>query len=1367
MARNRITDWQHVHLEGGILSWDILELIAKEKAVASEPAAYGLPRNTSVKEAVGSAYSKARGLYLDYLERVRGASLLQSERDITRDYVLRIMTCLGWSFSAVQKLDAGSCSYPIRRLAYDRIPLLTVAGNNSFDKADRLYAIRGGQGLISPFNMLQQYLSSSGEARWGILANGEKIRLMRSATALSRPEYLEFDLGAILAGDFYNEFMLLYRILHVSRVRNDVDDTDLEIWEEWRNTSITDGERVRDRLRDGVKAALVSLGNGFIHANDGLKDELRNGRLGATEYYHELLRLCYRILFLSVLEERYSPDGMRLVFDPSSIPAARETYERGYSLSRLRHIMRSTKYRTGTHHDLWEAMVIVFRSLEDGEAKLGLPALGGIFSNSSCQHLDGLQLLNRDFLSAMESLRWSTNDDGLYWIDYRNLGSIELGSVYESLLELVPVVDQITLEFRFLDGNDEETNAGNKRKTSGSYYTPDFLVDQLISTALMPVVEERIKDPSFAGAEEALLSMTVVDPACGSGHFLIAAASAIATRLALIRDNAGNVEGFRSAFRDVISRCIYGVDINPMAVELTKMSLWIEGYEPGKPLSFLDAHIKCGNSIVGVFDTNVLTENGIPKDAFKAFEDDDKTVVKLLAARNAKEIKELRTSRTSAVEDTKDIFSKGQLTNQTSITSLAEGSIEEVRHKSELYRKYMEELEASPENRACDAYIAAFYAPKTSIEEGVPTTAMIGRILSNNLRQEELPVIARVASMAECDAYFHWPLEFPEVFAKGGFDVVLGNPPWDKVKVKDEEFFASRIASIAKAQNAAQRKAMIRKLAEAESSDYEKSVYREYRYQLRQYDAQNRFLHVAGSEGGAYPLAGNGDVNLYAIFTELASKLRKSTGAVGFVVPTGICTDDGTKELFGHFVSEGLVQSIYDFENGNSITTVGSDGKVSKDKPRIFPAVHASYKFSLLTLRHSDQPDFCFFLHTVKDLDDKRRHFPLSSEDIMLMNPNTRTLPLLRSLKDYELMKKIYQNSVVVWDESRVEGNVFRLSFMTMFHMSNDSNLFFSGPGLGRMPLYEGKFISQYDHRFNSYEGEMDSRGNPAESFCTSAQKANPDFEITPQYWVDEKEVYLRYSNAPKDIKDYYRKGIKKVSEGPSQANDQMQFDFTDYQLGLDFTREEDSVEKTVKDMTPTWCFAFRDIARATDTRTCISTIIPLSGVGNTLSMMKDQCLDDAIVLNANLTALPFDYVARNKVGGTHLNQFYFKQLPVIPPSAYTDEERDFVIETSKKLLGTTRKMAEILSCPVTIWNDDERAVLIARLDAFYAMKYGLDRKDLEFILDPESVMGKGYPTQTFPQVKANDIRQFGEYRTQRLVLEAWDELHRDGLWKS
>ena len=1354
MARNRITEWQHIHLEGNILSWDIIELISKEKAPATDPSSYSLPSGVSVMDAAGQAYSNACAYYKDYQSRIRGKDG-QEARDTTRDFISRILTyCFSWSLDTITKLDAGSNSYPIRRQAYGRIPILTIPGDDSFDKADRIYAITNGQKLISPFNMLQQYLSASGETRWGILASGEKMRLMRSATALSRPEFLEFDLGAILSGDFYNEFVLLYRILHSSRVRDAETGTDLDIWEEWRNTSISDGERARDRLRDGVQNAIIAFGNGFISANKELRDDIANGRLTATDYYHELLRLCYRLLFLSVLEERYSPGGIRLIFNPDSTPEARESYEKGYSLSHLRRIMRSPKYRTGTHHDLWEAMLIVFQSLEKGQPLLGLPALGGIFSSSVCPHLDGLHLFNRDFLDGIYSLRWSEHDGGLYWIDYRNLGSIELGSVYESLLELMPMIDQTTLEFRFLEGTDEETSAGNKRKTTGSYYTPDFMVDQLIRTALMPVVEEKLKDPSYRTAEDSLLSLTVIDPACGSGHFLIAAASAIATRLAAIRDDAGKPEGFRSAFRDVISRCIYGVDINPMAVELTKMSLWIEGYEPGKPLSFLDAHIKCGNSIVGVFDTSVLTEKGIPQDAFKPFDDDDKKVATDLKNDNAKALKLVKTRLHKKDSEDRDLFSSEQTESVRTVSDMPEDTIDDIQNKDIEYQRYSRMVDESALNRACDAYIAAFYAPKCSLEDPVPTTYTIMHILDGMVQDTDEPAIEYASKLAAENRYFHWPLEFPEVFANGGFDAVLGNPPWDKQAFKEQEFFASRDSEISNAQNAAQRKRLIANLRTSDS-EYKRRVYREYMTAFRASLAQSQFLHVSEETGGAYPLSGCGIVNLYAVFTELASKLRKETGSVGFVVPTGICTDAGTQYLFGSFVEKNIVQSIYDFENSNAVEVATASGKKKTVQTRIFPAVDGRMKFSLLTLRHSDRPDFCFFLHTVKELEDKRRHYPLSAEDIKLINPNTKTLPLIRSEKDYEILRKIYRNSTVIWDETRDDGNPFGLKLMSMFNMSSDSNLFYSEAGPGRMPLYEGKFISQYDYRFNSYKGEEDSKGNPVESLLTSEEKANPDFEITPQYWIDEKEVYLRYSNADEDIKARYRSGNDVIVDSVGQ-------------FGLDFSggSSEKSVADLVKEGTPTVMMGYRKVCRATDTRTLISSVFPLSATGDSLLLVRIQNAEYTLLLNSNVSSLVADYCVRSKIGATNLNYFYFKQLPIIPPSAYSVDEEAFVIRYSKRLLGTTKKMAEILSCPVTIWNDEERALLIARLDAFYAMKYGLERDELEFILDPEAVMGKGYPTQTFPQVKANDIGKFGEYRTKRLVMEAYDELMRDGLWQ-
>jgi type I restriction-modification system DNA methylase subunit len=177
------------------------------------------------------------------------------------------------------------------------------------------------------------------------------------------------------------------------------------------------------------------------------------------------------------------------------------------------------------------------------------------------------------------------------------MGTEELGSVYESLLELVPEVDVHARSFGFVGLTSEGSTAGNERKTSGSYYTPDSLVQELIRSALDPVIEDRVaKNP--AQPVEALLALRVVDPACGSGHFLLAAARRLAERVAALRsaDGAVTPQAYRHALREVVARCIFGVDRNPMAIELARTALWIEGFEEGRPLSFLDHHLQCGDA---------------------------------------------------------------------------------------------------------------------------------------------------------------------------------------------------------------------------------------------------------------------------------------------------------------------------------------------------------------------------------------------------------------------------------------------------------------------------------------------------------------------------------------------------------------------------------------------------------------------------------------------------------------------------------------------------------------------------------------------------------------------------------------------------
>lgn len=1345
MARSAtFNSWQHIHLEGNLYSSDILTLIANDGAQAQSNEAYQIPSSISLMDTIGFSYKMAIGLYEDY--KFKLANSKTDPWDLTRDYVCKFLTkCLNWDIETIRNLTCEGKNYPIRRTAYNRIPVAVAPLDSSLDKPEARYSITNGPRSVSAFQLVQQYLSASGPSNWGIVANGLTIRLLRSTTALSKPQYLEFDLAPILEDDFYSEYAVLWKILHVSRIRNVSEGIDLDIWEEWRKESISSGERVRDRLRDGVTKAIRLLGTGFLRhkENSVLHEHLANGNLTAEEYYRQILRLVYRFLFLFVTEERYSDKGIRLVFDPSSSNEARECYEKGYSLFRLRDEMRKSRGKNLNHHDKWEVQRIVFKALEKGEPRLGLPALGGLFSSELCSEILDLRISNYYFLNAMEALRWARDkDERPFWVDYRNLGTQELGSVYESLLEMVPVIDLDKNEFRFIDDSDEETTAGNARKTTGSYYTPDFLVQQLIKTAVIPVVEEKLKGSS--DPEKTLLSLSIVDPACGSGHFLISAASTIAVYLSRYRENGETVSGFRQAYRDVISHCIYGVDLNPMAVELTRMALWLEGYEPGKPLSFLDSHIKCGNSLLGVLDTSVLAD-GIPNDAFAPLGQDDKKFCSELKKENAKYRKYLKDYPVPAGS----LYEDALLETDEEIDALSEDTTDDVEIKRALYKEHELEVAESLSNRSANLFLSAFFTEKRE-GEPIPRSVTLKRLLNKEqLLAEDERIINRAQEIAKENNFFNWKFEFPLVFKDGGFDIVLGNPPWDKVKIKAEEFFATRVPEIAKAQNGSKRNKMIEKLVEG--TEQEKRYYMEFHEAQHSVACQNTFYHLSKEDGAQYPLSGIGDVNLFALFIEMTSKIRKDKGSIGMVVPTGFCTADTTKDLFRHFVDSSTVHSIFDFENSNSVMVRLQNGKERTVNERIFPAIDGRTKFSLFTSKKTSQADYAFFLHTVKDLDDQRRHFEMSTDEIRLLNPNTLTLPVLRSRKDFEVIKKIYLNSRAVWTENEEGGNTFGLSLQTMFHMTNDSGLFYGTPSPTRLPLYEGKFISIYDHRFNSYEGDMDSNGNPKERETTLDEKRDPNFELTPQYYVELDDIHKKCG-----VDRTVTKSVKKVISDNPYGQDE--WFVSQESLPLEEQKDTERLKK--------WCLGFRNISNATNKRTFLCCIFPLSGVGNKITLINDVKLSTSLLFVANTSTFVFDYAVRSKVGGTDINNFYFKQFPIIAPDRYTDNERRFAISYAKKLLGTTNKMAEILECSVTIWNPDERAVLISRLDAFYAMKYGLSREDFEFILDPEAVMGKGYPTSTFPQIRDNEIAQYGEYRTKILALKAYDELKENGLWQ-
>jgi len=416
-----------------------------------------------------------------------------------------------------------------------------------------------------------------------------------------------------------------------------------------------------------------------------------------------------------------------------------------------------------------------------------------------------------------------------------------------------------------------------------------------------------------------------------------------------------------------------------------------------------------------------------------------------------------------------------------------------------------------------------------------------------------------------------------------------------------------------------------------------------------------------------------------------------------------------------------------------------------------------------------------FFARQTTALIDPDRHFTLSGEDFQLINPNTLTCPTFRSRRDAELTKKIYRKVPVLWREAREEipeSNPWGLNFKRLFDMSTDSHLFRDAPAEDRLPLYEAKMIHQFDHRWATYmplgrEYKQTSLGVEDEEVSTcinvdSSEKADPSFVVQPRYWVDRREVLARVARAPKDVvqawasRDASAMGnaLALWRECPVPAEEVAQIAAGDLAMA----------DAWMERLSPKWLMGFRDIARSTDERTVISSVLPSCAVGHTLPLFDVQeSPRHAASLLGNLGSLVLDFCARQKVGGTHLTYSYLKQFPVLPPTAYSDADLAYIVPrvleltyTAWDLKGWAEDLGFTGAAPFR-FDPDRRAVLRAELDARYARLYGLTRDELRYILDPSDVMGPDYPTETFRVLKERELDRFGEYRTRRLVLEAWD----------
>jgi hypothetical protein len=1321
MTRRNVTQlaYQAIRIEGGLIPADELaQLTTLQAPDATEQTEshYYVPRGLKLRDDVARYWKIAQNLWNDH-QRLRQRDDVDAHDATVREFLVPLMQdVLGFTdISSDAIVEASGHSYDIGYSALEgRVPLVLAAYDQTLDDAtERFGELNSETGRVrrrSPFMLAQETLNASDDALWAIVSNGSTLRILRDNPSLTRPAYIEVDLEALFSEELYADFTAFWLLAHVSRFgKLSTDPADCP-WERWRNAGQIAGTRARDRLRDGVALALRALGTGFLAhpANDALRNALQTQDLerglSKQAFFEELLRLVYRIIFLATIEDRVdATSGSALVFTPGTPIDVRHRYLDGYSLTMLR-TRAARRSAHDTHSDLWQALSITFGGLSCGEPALGLPALGGLFDREQCQHVSEALIENRWLLTAIFQLAYFREPTGLTRVNYRDMGPEELGSVYESLLELVPDIQNLSqpshAKLAFVgDDNASISTKGNTRKLTGSYYTPDSLVQELIKTALEPVIAEALgRFPERP--VEALLELTVCDPACGSGHFLLAAARRLADELARLRAQsaAPTQADYRHALRDVVSHCIFGVDKNPMAISLAKTALWLEAYTPDLPLSFLDHHLRCGDALIGVLDQKIMLE-GIPDSAYSPQIGDDKVTCRDLKKVNREFRKQVAKEKEMSMVSPRLEFEK--VDEAIEFEEFPEKTIDDIHAKTLLFR-HRERLSQQASIRiACDLFVAPFLMAKASDSaKFIPTTRELYLQLIGEAPSVEIVEAAQMA--ARRARVFHWPLEFPAVAQRGGFSVLLGNPPWERLKLKEEEFFAARSQQISQAKTKELRAKSILAISSAEKNSIDGQLYVEFVIAKRDGDASLLFAR----DSARYPLTGVGDINTYALFSETILSLRAKEGRAGFIVPSGIASDDSTKAYFSALTEREVLHSLYDFENRHGI----------------FPSVHRSYKFCLLTIADAREANFGFFLGDVSELRDTERCFSLSSTDIVGINPNTKTATIFRSRSDSKLTAKIYAANPVLMrrefgevDESKMTL-AWDISLGRLLHMSDDSGSFVAEREKDSLPLYEAKLIHQYDHRWASYRKFDESFSN-----VSVDDKQNPHCLSIPRFWVPEELIN-------------------------------------------NISRERNWARK--------WFIAWRKITRATDERTVIATVLPYAAAGDSLLFMffgEETSAEIAACFLGNLNSLVLDYVARQKIGGINFSFYHLEQLPVIPSNRFDTSAIEFIVPRILELTYTSVDLDEwakdlgFVGAPFA-WNSVRRAQLRAELDAYFAHLYGITRDELRYILDPMEIMGEGYPSETFRVLKSNELKLFDEFRTQRLVLDAWDRLELSGF---
>jgi hypothetical protein len=1224
----------------------------------------------------------------------------------------------------------------------------------------------------APSTQMLRYLRrvedlTGGALRWGILTNGARWRLYYQGARSVSEQFFEIDLAALLglrqdlfdvaAEEGARAHWLRVFALMFARESFGPSPTDPRTFHQ---RALEEGRFYEQRVAGNLSAVV------FQTVFPSLARAIAASAPAAPlqEVREAALILLYRLLFILYAEDR------------NLLPVRDSRYDDYAFRDRVRGDIGRRRDRGDTFSDTanryWAVLDDLCRALDRGDASIGLPPYnGGLFDSERTPLLDQIRIPDSVMAEVIDLLSFERLDGTRRYINYRDLSVQQLGSIYERLLEFElkrdPAEGLIVRPNLFA------------RKSSGSYYTPDELVQLILRETLEPLITERLdafraraaelaSDPRDADIRlgslrrvdpaEAMLTLRICDPAMGSGHFLVnlvdyvadqvieamaeaevvvdwgSYVSPLADRITTIRDTVlGNAEAKGWTLdpaqlddrhivrRMVLKRCVYGVDKNPMAVELAKVSLWLHTFTVGAPLSFLDHHLRVGDSLFGAW-------------VGKTLERLDRAGGRLLLN------EPLRNATASAA-------------SMQTIEGLTDAEIAEAHRSAQIFDGVLSmtepldaflklfhaidwlDLRDADDRAAVQAWLDGRFGDPVEIARGrlavAPPRAEQAELIPDGRPQQAdmlapgpradarqiarfAAILARARELIAEERFLNWEVAFPGVWRdwegerSGGFDAVIGNPPWDRIKLQQVEWFAARERQIALAQRAADRAAMIQALVVENAP-----LARDYAKASGRAEAMSRMARMAGD----YPLLSGGDTNLNSLFCERAAALIKSDGMIGLLIPSGISTETSSQEFFSKLIERGNAKVCLDFFNKRA------DGTL------FFPDVYYRFKFTALVFggagRSFPECRFATFVRSLDELETPDRTYTLDMEHLRLVNPNSQTAPVYRAHRDRVISERIYEGfSPLVRHNGSSRKRVLPVRYTTLFHMANDSHQFrtrkeletregawretgniWASPNGRWVPLYEGKMVQAFDHRASGVAVVASNvyRSGQAD-LTTDEQHRDPGFTPEPRYFVP----------------------------------DDGQFDCE---------------------------VALKDITSTTNARSLIACIIPPVGAGHTLPLIRMEDADRRraatckALLLASLNSTPVDFIARTKILSNHASWFIIEQLPVIPaadfesarfgPLAAGEVVRAAVLELTytahdmapfARDLGHVDAAGEVL--PPFAWDPARRLRLRAKLDAVFFHLYG--------IFDPRdrarSREDIAYIYSTFPIVERQEVRAFGSY---------------------